>query len=53
MKNEDNKKKENHTEICYLCNQKFDINKDDCSHYHYDKYPICANCSEAYGFFNI
>ncbi|MDR2830929.1 MAG: hypothetical protein LBB45_07850 [Methanobrevibacter sp.] len=39
-------------ETCYLCNQEFDINKDDGSHYHYGKYPICVKCSEAYGFFN-
>ncbi|MDR2624154.1 MAG: hypothetical protein LBC39_06280 [Methanobrevibacter sp.] len=39
-------------ETCYLCNQKFDVNKDDNNHYHYGKYPMCANCSEAYGFFS-
>ena len=39
-------------EVCYMCHQEFNINEDDDSHYHYDKYPMCAYCSEFYGFYN-
>ncbi|OQD59767.1 hypothetical protein MBBAR_1c01640 [Methanobrevibacter arboriphilus JCM 13429 = DSM 1125] len=38
-------------EICYMCHQEFNINEDDDSHYHYDNYPMCAYCSEFYGFY--
>jgi len=38
-------------ETCYFCLQKFDMNNDDASHYKYDKYPMCAYCSEFYGFY--
>jgi hypothetical protein len=48
MNSENNKVK---MEKCYFCGQNFDINKNDGSHYHYNKYPMCASCSEAYGFF--
>ncbi|MDR3223906.1 MAG: hypothetical protein LBT66_09290 [Methanobrevibacter sp.] len=52
IKNGNSNRKAVKLETCYLCNQEFDINKDDSSHYHYEKYPMCANCSEYYGFFN-
>lgn len=39
-------------ETCYFCLQKFDINKDDSSHYKYGKFPMCAYCSEFYGFYD-
>lgn len=39
-------------EICYFCHQKFDINKDDSSHYKYGEFPMCAYCSEFYGFYS-
>ena len=45
--NEDGEK----IETCYFCLKKFDINKDDLSHYKFDKYPMCAYCSEFYGFY--
>jgi hypothetical protein len=38
-------------ETCYFCLKKFDINKDDLSHYKFGKYPMCAYCSEFYGFY--
>jgi len=38
-------------EICYICGEKFNINEDDDSHYHYGKYPMCGYCSEFYGFY--
>ena len=38
-------------EVCYICFQEFNINEDDDSHYHYGKYPMCAYCSEFYGFY--
>lgn len=39
-------------ETCYFCHNKFDINKDDLSHYKYGKYPMCAYCAEFYGFYS-
>jgi len=39
-------------ETCYLCNKKFDMNKDDYSHYKYGKYPMCDYCSQFYGFYD-
>jgi len=39
-------------EVCYLCHEEFDINLDDESHYHYGEFPMCAYCSEFYGFYN-
>lgn len=45
-------KKEEKIEICYFCNRKFDMNKDDSSHYKYGKYPVCDYCSEFYGFYS-
>ncbi len=39
-------------ETCYFCLQKFDINKDDLSHYKYGKFPMCDYCSQFYGFYN-
>jgi len=39
-------------EVCYFCHQEFDINLDDDSHYHYEEYPMCAYCSEFYGFYD-
>lgn len=36
---------------CFTCLVKFDINADDCSHYHYGKYPMCDYCSQFYGFY--
>ncbi len=38
-------------ETCYTCGKKFDINKDDHSHYHYDEFPMCDYCSTFYGFY--
>ncbi len=38
-------------ETCYMCHQKFDMNKDDLSYYHYGKFPICDYCSQFYGFY--
>jgi len=38
-------------ETCYFCLKKFDINKNDASHYKFNKYPMCAYCSEFYGFY--
>jgi hypothetical protein len=39
-------------ETCYFCLQKFDINKDDLSHYKYGKFPMCDYCSQFYGFYD-
>lgn len=39
-------------ETCYFCNKKFDMNKDDYSHYKYGKYPMCDYCSQFYGFYD-
>lgn len=39
-------------ETCYFCLQKFDMNKDDCSHYKYGKFPMCDYCSQFYGFYD-
>ncbi len=39
-------------ETCYFCLKKFDINKYDISHYKFGKYPMCAYCSEFYGFYS-
>lgn len=39
-------------ETCYFCQRKFNINKDDLSHYKYGKYPMCAYCTEFYGFYS-
>jgi predicted transcriptional regulator len=39
-------------EICYFCHKKFDINKNDLSHYKYGEYPMCDYCSEFYGFYS-
>lgn len=39
-------------ETCYFCYKKFNINKDDSSHYKYGKYPMCAYCAEFYGFYS-
>ena len=39
-------------EICYFCHKKFDMNKDDSSHYKYGKYPMCDYCSQFYGFYS-
>jgi len=39
-------------ETCYFCLKKFDINKNDESHYKFGKYPMCAYCSEFYGFYS-
>ena len=38
-------------ETCYFCHQKFDMNKDDLSHYKYGKFPMCDYCSQFYGFY--
>lgn len=45
-------KKEKKIETCYFCNRKFDMNKNDSSHYKYGKYPVCDYCSEFYGFYS-
>ncbi len=39
-------------ETCYFCLKKFDINKNDSSHYKFDKYPMCDYCSQFYGFYS-
>jgi hypothetical protein len=39
-------------ETCYFCLQKFNMNKDDCSHYKYGKFPMCDYCSQFYGFYD-
>ena len=39
-------------ETCYFCLQKFDMNKDDLSHYKYGKFPMCDYCSQFYGFYD-
>jgi hypothetical protein len=39
-------------ETCYFCLKEFDIKKDDSSHYKFGKYPMCAYCSEFYGFYS-
>lgn len=39
-------------ETCYFCLQKFDMNKDDYSHYKYGKFPMCDYCSQFYGFYD-
>jgi hypothetical protein len=49
--NSENEKSEK-IEKCYFCLKEFDINKDDSSHYKYGKYPMCAYCSEFYGFYS-
>jgi hypothetical protein len=47
----ENSDKSEKIETCYICNKKFDINADDLSHYHYDKYPMCDYCSDFYRFY--
>ena len=49
--NPESNKKSEKIETCYFCLQEFDINKDDSSHYKYGKFPMCAYCSEFYGFY--
>ena len=49
-KSKSDEKKEK-IETCYTCHQQFDISKDDYSHYHYGKYPMCDYCSQFYGFY--
>ncbi|HTX60776.1 MAG TPA: hypothetical protein VMC48_00525 [Methanobacterium sp.] len=51
---EENKSEANSEKIetCYFCLQKFDINKDDLSHYKYGKFPMCDYCSQFYGFYD-
>jgi hypothetical protein len=46
------KSKPEKIETCYFCLQKFDINKDDLSHYKYGKFPMCDYCSQFYGFYD-
>lgn len=43
--------KDGKKETCYLCLKEFSMNKDDGSYYRYKKYPICDDCSKAYGFY--
>lgn len=50
-KNKDENKTEK-IETCYFCRQKFDMNKDDLSHYKYGKFPMCDYCSQFYGFYS-
>lgn len=40
-------------EICYTCGKEFDMNAEEAegAHYHYDEYPMCAYCSNFYGFY--
>ena len=52
LESEDQEKNKVKIEICYFCHKKFDINKDDSSHYKYGQYPMCAYCSEFYGFYS-
>lgn len=46
------KSKPEKIETCYFCLQKFDMNKDDLSHYKYGKFPMCDYCSQFYGFYD-
>ena len=39
-------------ETCFVCNQKFDMNKAELGYYRYGKYPICDFCADFYRFFN-
>lgn len=48
---DESKNKAEKIEICYFCHQKFDMNKDDLSHYKYGKFPMCDYCSQFYGFY--
>ncbi len=50
--NEEKNKKSKKIETCYFCLKEFDINKNDSSHYKYGKFPMCAYCSEFYGFYS-
>ncbi len=50
-KNADENKPEK-IETCYFCLKKFDINKDDLSHYKYGEYPMCDYCAQFYGFYS-
>ena len=50
---ENSEKNPEKIETCYFCNKKFDINKDDSSHYKYGKYPMCDYCSRFYGFYRL
>ncbi len=50
--NDRSKDKPEKIETCYFCLQKFDMNKDDCSHYKYGKFPMCDYCSQFYGFYD-
>jgi hypothetical protein len=50
--NNKSKDKPEKIETCYFCLQKFDMNKDDCSHYKYGKFPMCDYCSQFYGFYD-
>ena len=49
-KNRENKPEK--IETCYFCLQKFDMNKNDLSHYKYGKFPMCDYCSQFYGFYD-
>ena len=49
---EKNESKSEKVEICYFCHKKFDMNKEELSHYKYGKYPMCGYCSEFYGFYS-
>lgn len=49
---EEIKDKPEKIETCYFCLQKFDMNKDDSSHYKYGKFPMCDYCSQFYGFYD-
>ena len=39
-------------ETCFICNQKFDMNKAELGYYRNGKYPICDFCADFYRFYN-
>lgn len=52
MSEENKNNKTEKIETCYGCGIEFNMDKDDSSHYHYGKYPLCNRCSEYYAFFD-
>ena len=39
-------------ETCFICGQKFDMNKDDLGYYRNGKYPIYDFCADFYRFYD-
>ena len=39
-------------ETCFICGQKFDMNKAELGYYRNGKFPICDFCADFYRFYN-